>query len=68
GEGNLPHAWFTAYAPADDPEVVVAVMVENAGEGSAVAAPIARDILDYYFFEMEQASQPGVVSTGTGLN
>jgi penicillin-binding protein 2 len=55
GEDTLPHAWFTAYAPADNPEVVVTVMVENAGEGSAIAAPIARDILDYYFFEMPDA-------------
>ncbi len=50
GEDALPHAWFTAYAPAVDPEVAVVVMVENAGEGSAVAAPITRDILDYWYF------------------
>ncbi len=48
-----PHAWFTAYAPMERPEIAVAVIVENAGEGSQVAAPIARDILDYYFFERE---------------
>lgn len=52
GDGVLPHAWFVAYAPMDAPEIAVLVMVENAGEGSAVSAPIARDILDYYFFEM----------------
>jgi penicillin-binding protein 2 len=57
GEGTNPHAWFTAYAPMDNPEVVVTVMVENAGEGSAVAAPIARDILDYYFFERDVPAQ-----------
>ncbi len=56
GEDTLPHAWFTAYAPAENPEVVVTVMVENAGEGSAIAAPIARDILDFYFFEMPEPS------------
>ena len=50
GEDVLPHAWFTAYAPANDPEVAVVVMVENAGEGSAVAAPLTRDILDYWYF------------------
>jgi penicillin-binding protein 2 len=68
GEGTLPHAWFTAYAPADDPEIVIAVMLENAGEGSAVAAPIARDIMEYYFFEMEADTTPGFASIGTGLN
>jgi penicillin-binding protein 2 len=46
-----PHAWFVAYAPMDRPEIAVAVIVETAGEGSQVAAPIARDIMDYYFFE-----------------
>jgi penicillin-binding protein 2 len=44
------HAWFAAYAPKDDPEIAIAVIVENAGEGSAVAAPMVRDILEYYFF------------------
>ena len=37
--GNLPtHAWFTSFAPYDDPEIVVTVFVANGGEGSAVAA------------------------------
>jgi penicillin-binding protein 2 len=44
------HAWFAAYAPADKPEIAVVVMIEDAGEGSGVAAPITRDILSYYFF------------------
>jgi penicillin-binding protein 2 len=48
--GNLPsHAWFTAYAPFDNPEIVVTVFVYNGGEGSLVAAPIARKILRSYF-------------------
>ena len=57
GEGAEPHAWFTAYAPMDTPEVVVTVIVENGGEGSAVAAPIARDILDYYLNEYRGSDQ-----------
>jgi len=40
-----PHAWFAAFAPADDPRVVVAVLVENAGTGGSVAAPIARQVI-----------------------
>ncbi|MCY4010392.1 MAG: penicillin-binding transpeptidase domain-containing protein [Anaerolineaceae bacterium] len=50
GGDFLPHAWFVAYAPADDPEIVVLVMVENSGEGSVVAAPLVRNILEYYFY------------------
>ncbi len=40
-----PHAWFVGFAPADDPQVVVAVLVENAGTGGSIAAPIARQVI-----------------------
>lgn len=49
----LPHAWFVAYAPKDNPQIAVIVMVENSGDGSAVAAPITREILEYYFFDID---------------
>jgi penicillin-binding protein 2 len=42
------NAWFTAFAPADKPKIVLALIVENAGFGGAVAAPIARKVLDYW--------------------
>lgn len=42
------HAWFTAYAPYDNPKMVVSVILENAGGGSSNAAPVVRDIMDYY--------------------
>jgi penicillin-binding protein 2 len=49
-EGNLPtHAWFTAFAPFDDPQIAVVVFVESGGEGGQVAAPIAAEILAHYF-------------------
>lgn len=44
-----PHAWFTVFAPYDKPEIVLTVLVENAGQGSDVAAPIAKEILKAYF-------------------
>ena len=44
-----PHAWFVVYAPADNPQIAVVVVAEHSREGSEVAAPIARRILDYYF-------------------
>jgi penicillin-binding protein 2 len=60
-KGNLPtHAWFTAFAPYVDPEIVVTVFVANGGEGSAVAAPIATRVLLEYFGSKasEQAEAP----------
>ncbi|HSF48508.1 MAG TPA: penicillin-binding protein 2 [Burkholderiales bacterium] len=42
------HALFIAYAPADKPTIAVAVMVENGGHGGSTAAPIARQVFDYY--------------------
>lgn len=49
GKETKPHAWITVFAPFYNPEVVVTVLVENGGEGSSVAGPIARDILKDYF-------------------
>jgi penicillin-binding protein 2 len=51
GEDTKPHAWITLFAPAYHPEVVVTVLVESAGEGSSVAGPIAKKVLDAYFME-----------------
>jgi penicillin-binding protein 2 len=42
------HAWFIAYAPAEDPKIAISVLVENGGFGAAAAAPIARKVLDAY--------------------
>lgn len=49
GKDDLPFAWFTAYAPASDPEIVVTVLLENVGEGSTHAAPLVRQIIESYF-------------------
>jgi penicillin-binding protein 2 len=47
-EYQRKHAWFIAFAPADDPLIALAVLVENGGGGSAVAAPVAREVIDAY--------------------
>jgi penicillin-binding protein 2 len=47
-ERNRDHALFIAYAPADDPKIALAVLVENAGFGARTAAPISRQVFDYY--------------------
>jgi penicillin-binding protein 2 len=43
------HAWFVAYAPADEPQVAIAVLVEHGVHGSTAAAPIARQLIESYF-------------------
>jgi penicillin-binding protein 2 len=53
GDDYLPtHAWMVAYAPFEAPEIAVVVFVYDGGEGSAVAAPVAKTILDAYFNEI----------------
>ncbi|WP_045226657.1 penicillin-binding protein 2 [Methyloterricola oryzae] len=42
------HAWFIAFAPAEDPRIAVAVLAENGGHGGSVAAPIARAVIEQY--------------------
>ncbi len=43
------HAWFTGFAPAEEPEIAITVIIEGAGSGGDYAAPIARRVLDAYF-------------------
>lgn len=43
------HAWFTAFAPVNNPQIALAILVENAGQGGEIAAPIARKFLKTYF-------------------
>jgi penicillin-binding protein 2 len=45
-----PHSWFIAFAPFQEPEIAIAVIIENGGAGSAVAAPIARMCMEKHFF------------------
>ena len=47
-ERHRDHALFIAYAPADDPKIALAVIVENGGHGGSAAGPIARKVMDYY--------------------
>jgi penicillin-binding protein 2 len=47
-ERHRDHAWFMAFAPAETPTIALVVLVENGGHGSSAAAPIARQVLDYW--------------------
>ncbi len=48
------HAWYIAYAPADKPVIALAVLVENGGFGAQAAAPIARQVFDYYLLGLKR--------------
>jgi penicillin-binding protein 2 len=45
-EDDLPHAWITVAYPGENPEIILTVMLESAGEGSAEAGPVAKRIID----------------------
>jgi len=47
-ERHRDHAWFIAFAPAEEPRIALAVLAENGGHGGSTAAPIARKVMDYY--------------------
>ena len=48
GNEGKTHAWFTSFAPYEDPELVLTVLIEGGGEGFSTAAPIARDIYKWW--------------------
>ncbi|NNM80342.1 MAG: penicillin-binding protein 2 [Gallionella sp.] len=47
-ERHRDHAWFIAFAPAEQPRIALVVLAENGGHGGGTAAPIARKVMDYY--------------------
>lgn len=52
--GEKTHAWFICFAPYDNAEVALTILVENAGEGSSISAPIAYEFLSWYFREYKK--------------
>jgi len=65
-ERHRDHALFIAYAPADKPKIALAVVVENSGFGAQAAAPIARQVLDYYLLGKEPARPAKDDDSGAG--
>ena len=64
-ERHRDHAWFMAFAPAEKPTIALVVLVENSGHGSSAAAPIARQVLDYWLLGkqpdgMQPKLDPGI--------
>ena len=56
-EHKRDHALYTAFAPVDNPKIVIALIVENAGFGASAAAPIARKAMDYFFLGKKSVSE-----------
>ena len=50
-ENGSSHSWFVGYSNVDDPDIAIAVIVENGGTGSEAAVPIAADVFDAYYFD-----------------
>ncbi len=61
------HALFVCYAPQKNPEIAIAVIVENAGGGGAVAAPIARQMLEAYFKKKAQEKKPAAIAQNAAV-
>jgi penicillin-binding protein 2 len=68
-EQHRDHSLYTAFAPADNPRIAIAIIVENGGFGAAAAAPIVRQALDYYLLgkkpESKDKDKPVVDKTDT---
>ena len=63
-ERHRDHALFIAYAPAENPTIALAVIVENGGHGGSAAGPIARKVMDYYLL----GKVPDIESSGADKN
>jgi penicillin-binding protein 2 len=48
-KGERDHAWFIGYAPAENPEIAFAIVIEHGGHGGTTAAPVARKVLEVFF-------------------
>jgi penicillin-binding protein 2 len=65
------HAWFIAFAPFDNPKIALCVLVENAGWGGSYAAPIAKQLMQYYLNKiglLPHEEQKGIVATTAALS
>ncbi len=67
--GKRYDAWFVAYAPSDNPEIALAVMVEQTREeGASAAAPVAKDAIEAYIMEKKGKEDPAVLANTPGQN
>ena len=71
-EFSRKHAWFMAFAPADDPAIALSAFVENGGGGSSVAGPIVREVVDAYLLrrrpDAEDPTSPAALASDAPLS
>ena len=60
------HAWFTSFAPVDDPQVVVSVFIEHGGAGSVAAAPVAKGIYEEFARKHPELLRAQPIKTAVG--
>ena len=53
GAEGKTHGWFVSFAPYDNPQIAMAILVEGGGEGNSTAVPITKDVLDWYFSQKD---------------
>ena len=66
-EYQRKHAWFIAFAPADEPQLALAVLVENGGGGSSVAAPVAREVMDAYLLPRQDEADRQLAAANAAI-
>lgn len=59
GTDGTPHAWFTLFTPIENPQIVGTILFEKGGQGSSVAGPVARKMVDFYFQSNMEATSSG---------
>jgi len=65
-ERHRDHAWFTAWAPATEPEIVVAVLMEHGGHGGSAAAPVAGRVIRTWWEKRQRGPEDGTVVASDG--
>ena len=64
GGSGAPHSWFIGFAPADNPQVAIAVIVERGGRGGARAAPLAGDLMEPVLPDVRPVSEAARTARG----
>jgi penicillin-binding protein 2 len=64
---DIMNSWVTVFAPYDDPQIVITIMMEDVKEGQLAVLPVAKEILNWYFSPKEEVLDPAKTEEGSGL-